>query len=326
MGEEHINEKKKDRLFSFIFGKDENRKWTLSLYNAVNGSNYTDADDIEFTTMSDTVYMRMKNDVSFIFQSTLSLYEHQSTFNPNMPVRGLMYLGRLYDKYIRLHRLNIYGTRRILLPLPKLVTFYNGTRDMPDDQILKLSDAYSPTPGRTVEPDVEVCIRMININYGHNEELLKECRPLMEYSWFIDRVRSNKKSMEMDEAVDAALMEMPSDFMIKPFLEGNQSEVKNMCITEYNEAETMELFREEGIEQGREQEREEGLVRLIAVVQRKVAKSKELKEIADDLETDEAEIRPLYDAVLKCGAEAPAEEVLKILKDEQNVTVHPSAT
>ena len=134
----------------------------------------------------------------------------------------------------------------------------------------------------------------------------------MEYSWFIDRVRSNKKSMEMGEAVDAALVEMPSNFMIKPFLEDNQSEVKNMCITEYNEAETMERFKEGGREEGREEGREVGSsVRLITIVQRKVAKSKDLHIIADDLETDEIEIRPVYEAVLKCGAGAPAEEVLK---------------
>ena len=102
------------------------------------------------------------------------------------------------------------------------------------------------------------------------------------------------------------------------------------CITEYNEAETMELFkeegREEGLAQGRKEGKEEGLVKLITIIQKKVAKSKELKEIACDLEADEAEIRPVYDAVLKCGAEAPVEEVLKILKSEQDGTVHPSDT
>ena len=133
----------------------------------------------------------------------------------------------------------------------------------------------------------------------------------MEYSWFIDRVRSNKKSMEMEEAVDTALMEMPPDFMIKAFLEDDQSEVKNMCITEYNEAETMELFKEEGREEGRE---EGSLVQLITIVQRKVAKSKDLQVIADDLETEEIEIRPIYEAVLKCGADAPVEEVLKTIE------------
>ena len=71
------------------------------MYNAVNGTNFTASEDIEITTIDDCIYMGMKNDVSFIIDSEISLYEHQSTYNPNMPVRILMYLGRQYDKYIK---------------------------------------------------------------------------------------------------------------------------------------------------------------------------------------------------------------------------------
>ena len=156
---EKINREYKDRLFSFIFGKEENKAWTLSLYNAMNGTGYTDENAIEITTMSDTVYMGMKNDVSFIVSDMLSLYEQQSSFNPNMPVRQLMYLGRQYDRYIEETNQNIYGSRQMYLPVPQLVTFYNGD-DETEDRILKLSDSFE----RNAElSDVQVKVRMINI-------------------------------------------------------------------------------------------------------------------------------------------------------------------
>ena len=242
MGE--INREYKDRLFVFIFGRKENRRWTLSLYNAVNGTDYTDESTIEITTMSDAVYMGMHNDVSFIVTEFLSLYEQQSTYNPNMPVRQLMYLGRLYDKYIDVTKQNLYGTRQIKLPVPKLVTFYNGKEDVPD-KILKLSDSFTENAEKS---DVELCVRLININAGKNKELLESCRSLSEYSWFVDRVRYRREQLklELEDAVDKTIDEMPIDFEIRDFIHGNRAEVKNMCLTEYNEAETMKMFKEEG--------------------------------------------------------------------------------
>lgn len=106
-----INTKYKDRLFSFIFGRPERKEWTLSLYNAVNGSSHTDPEEIEIVTMEDILYMGMKNDMSFLITDTANMYEQQSTYNPNMPVRKLMYAARLYDRYIHVNRLNIYSTK-----------------------------------------------------------------------------------------------------------------------------------------------------------------------------------------------------------------------
>lgn len=245
---ESVNREYKDRLFSFIFGREENKQWTLSLYNAVNGTHYADENDIVITTMSDTIYMGMKNDVSFLISDILSLYEQQSTYNPNMPVRQLMYLGRQYDKYIKETRQNIYGKKQIHLPVPKLITFYNGAEDI-EDTVLKLSDSFLDSSHKA---DVQVSVRLININSDKNIDLLKTCAPLKEYTWFVENVRNNKQhlNMSMEAAVDEAINTMPSDFLIKKFLDGNRAEVKNMCITEYNEAETMQMFKEEGREEG----------------------------------------------------------------------------
>lgn len=253
-----INREHKDRLFSFLFGKKGNKEWTLSLYNAVNHTQYTDPDSIEFTTMEDAVYMGMKNDVSFTLFRVMNVYEQQSTYNPNMPVRQLMYAAKLYDKYIQQKKLNIYGKKLVCLPIPKLVVFYNGT-DGEDDQVLSLSDAFAQN-GETMEADLEARVRMVNINYGNNKSLLDSCRPLKEYAWLVDRIRENQKTMGIEDAVDQAIDDMPEDFVIREFLIGHKAEVKDMCITEYNEAETLRMIREEGREEGREQ----GVMELLA--------------------------------------------------------------
>ena len=244
----NANREYKDRLFNFIFGREENREWTLSLYNAINGSDHTDASLIEFNTLGDVVYMGMKNDTSFILSNRMSVYEHQSSYNPNMPVRMLEYVGKLYSGYITKNKVNKYGSTQIMLPVPKLVVFYNGTTDKDDEVVLKLSDAFNED--HRVEADIEVRVRMLNVNYGHNERLMEGCRPLMEYSWFVDRIREYQKENSLEESVKKAIENMPESFRIKSFLAVHMEEIKGMLDTEYNEAEVHEAFKAEGHAEG----------------------------------------------------------------------------
>ena len=251
MAEKGINREYKDRLFKFIFGNPENKEWTLSLYNAVNGTNYTDAGAIEFNTIEDAVYMSMKNDLSFLFllENIMSLYEHQSSFNPNMPMRFLIYAGILYSRYIddKSNKYMKFSSKLQKAPTPRCICFYNGADNKEDRVILKLSDSFE----KNSKPDIEVTVTMININYGHNMELLNACKPLKEYAWFVDRIRSVRKTKKsLKEAVSAVISEMPEDWLIKPFLVKNREEVTVMCITEYDEERAIMEFREEGIEIG----------------------------------------------------------------------------
>ena len=273
--DEIIQKEDKARLFAFIFGREENKRWTLSLYNAINGTHYENTDDVEITTMEDTIYMSMKNDVSFIINNDLNLYEHQSSYNPNMPVRQLMYLGRLYDKHIKKTNQNQYGSKTMSLPMPRLMTFYNGKADK-EDTILRLSDSF-PKGCDLDESDVEVKVHMVNIRPQYNSRLLDECKSLYEYSWFIEKIRKNKETMDISVAVDKAINEMPDDFELKSFLIGHKAEVTNMCLTEYNEAETLNMFKEEGREEGREAER-------VETVEKLIRKGKNIEEIADLLD------------------------------------------
>ena len=266
----------KDRLFNYIFGAEENRAWTLDLYNAVNGSHYSDPSAIEINTIKEILYLGMRNDVSFLLAGEMNLYEQQSGYNPNMPVRLLQYSGNLYEQYIIKNSLNKYGSRRIALPVPKLIVFYNGKADQPDEQILQLRDSFPEGS----DPDIDVRVRMLNINYGKNEALLNACRPLKEYAWLIMEIRKEKTRLEKErnpviietleekktrvveelrESIDKGITSMPADFILKPFLESHRAEVMGMLMEEYSEAEVMELFREEGREEGRAEGREEGI-------------------------------------------------------------------
>ena len=222
----------------------------MSLYNAINNSSYADPEAIRLTTLEDAVYMSMKNDTSFLIGDTMNFYEQQSSFNPNMPMRFLIYAGILYGRYIddKANKYYKFSSTLQKAPTPKCICFYIGTKSAEDRVILKLSDAFSSDS----EPDIELRVTMININYGHNKELMEACKLLKEYAWFIDRVRSNHKKMNnLEQAIDAALDELDNDALIKPFLLKNQSEVKAMCITEYDDERTLAETREESYEEGK---------------------------------------------------------------------------
>lgn len=148
-----VNKEYKDKLFKFIFGNPKHKAWTLDLYNAVNGSSYTDPEDIKITTIEDVVYLKMKNDVSFLVDNIMSFYEEQASFNPNMPMRFLIYAGMVYSKHIEEDSsYHMYSPAQQKAPTPKCVCFYNGLTNKPDEIILSLKDAFEPE----ADPDIEV--------------------------------------------------------------------------------------------------------------------------------------------------------------------------
>ena len=229
-GREH-----KDRVFKFLFGNPEHLDWTLSLYNAVNGSSYNNPEDIRFNTIEEALYLGMKNDVSFIILNELHLWEHQSSYNPNMPMRFFMYAAKLYEKYIAENDYYQYSSSIQTVPCPKCICFYNGTGRQPDKKILRLSSAFGSS-----KSDIEVKVTMLNINYGRNAELMGACKPVEEYAWLVEAVRRHYKiTKNLEAAVDAALDEMPDDFIIKKLLLMHKAEVKGMFLTEWDPEKTL---------------------------------------------------------------------------------------
>ena len=233
-----VNREYKDRVFKFLFGNPENREWTLALYNAINGSNYDNPDDIQFNTIEDAVYLGMKNDASFIIVNSLSLWEHQSSYNPNVPMRFFIYAAKLYEKYIATSDYNPYSSKLQKVPCPKCICFYNGTEGLPEKKLLRLSKAFD------CEADIEVKVTMLNINYGKNRQLMEACKPLYEYAWLVDAIRRHQdKEKNLEAAIDA--------FLIRSFLLSNKAEVKGMFLTEYNQEKVLEQERLEAINDDR---------------------------------------------------------------------------
>lgn len=256
-----INRENKDRLFNFIFGRKENRKWTLQLYNAVNHSSYRNSSEIRFNTLDNFLYVSMKNDTSFLFAGCMNLFEHQSTYNPNIPLRLMQYIAQLYEGYIVDNKLDKYGETLIELPVPRLVVFYNGEEDIQDEVLLKLSDSFDK---RLCEKaDIEVKVRMLNINAGHNKDLMEACKPLSEYSWFVETIRQHKKTMSLEDSVTQAIQGMPDSYEIKSFLKLHLAEVNSMLSMEYQEKNAKDLIAKANFKKGKESRDKEKITEML---------------------------------------------------------------
>ena len=242
-----VNREHKSTLFCYIFGAEENKKYLLSLYNAVNNTSYTNIEDIEINTIEDFIYIRMKNDVSFIFNWDMNLYEHQSTYNPNMPLRGLMYFSTLYSQFLSENNKNIYGKTLVKIPTPRYIVFYNGDDSYPDKLELKLSDAFE-------RPDTsgafEWTATMLNINKGHNQEIMDKCLALFQYSDFIAKVKEYRKTLPIKDAVDKAVNYAISGNYLDGFFKKHKEGIMLSYLSEFHEEAFRKGIKEEGYEEG----------------------------------------------------------------------------
>ena len=232
----------KSRIFAMLFS---DRNELLKLYNGINGTSYDDPDLLQVNTLENAIYMSMQNDVSFIIEMRLNMYEHQSTYSPNLPVRYLLYVADVYSDYTK--DMNLYGTKAVKLPTPRFVIFYNGQAEQPDRKELKLSELFSIPDS---DPSLELKAVMLNINKGHNRKLMETCRTLQDYAEYTFRVREYAAEMPLDEAVEQAITECISEGILTDFLRKNRAEVKKVSIYEYDEERHMRQTREEGMEEG----------------------------------------------------------------------------
>lgn len=239
----------KDRLFRFLFEKD--REALLDLYNALNRTAYTDSSQLEIVTIESAVYVVMKNDLAYMLSGTLSMYEHQSTYSPNLPVRFLIYLAQEYQTMVEQAEKSLYGSGRIMLPTPQCVVFYNGMKEMPEELTLRLSDSFE---NKTVRADVELTVRMININHGYNKLLMEKCRVLEEYSQMVAVTRKYMSAeADMQTALNKAVDYCIENGILKEFLLKNRAEVLGMLLEEFDVEKYERTIREEGREEGREE-------------------------------------------------------------------------
>ena len=245
------NRQYKDTVFRMLFSEKEN---LLSLYNAVTGNAYQNADDLKIVTLENAIYMGMKNDLAFMLETNIYLYEHQSTLNPNIPLRDLIYIGIEYQQYV--DDKSLYSSRLQKIPAPKFMVFYNGT-DAVDDRVeLRLSNAYEHLAG---EPDLELKVLMLNVNEGHNKELMEQCQTLKEYAIYVARVRKYTSEMNLNDAVARAIDECIKEGILVEFLRKNRSEVKMVSILEYDKEWEEKKLRKAEYEAGKEDGKSEGI-------------------------------------------------------------------
>ena len=238
-----VNRTYKSTLFIMLF-QDKNN--LLELYNAISGKHYTDPEILEINTLENAIYMTVKNDISFLIDGRLSLYEHQSTYNPNLPLRFLIYIAKLYSRMTR--NANLYGTKVIRIPPPEFLTFYNGKEELPDRTVLNLSDMYEKEDPHA---GLELSAVMLNISGKHNQKLKDACRTLKEYALYTDKVRKYVEEMELADAVERAIRECIAEGVLKDFLEKHRAEAKEMSIFEYDQEKHMRQEREEAWADGR---------------------------------------------------------------------------
>ena len=235
------NRRYKDSVFVNFFGEDKNAKANfLALYNALHGTKLDTSTELEQLRLEQVMYMAFRNDVACLIDGKIIvLIEHQSTVNENMPLRFLQYAARLYerienprDRYLR---------RLKKIPTPEFYVFYNGEEDCPESTTLRLSDAFMTIPEK---PCLELVVSVMNINYNRGSKILHTCKPLKEYTLFVDAVRRHTK-LDPENGFQNAIKECIQNDILREYLQRKSREVINMLIAEYDYDVDIAVQREE---------------------------------------------------------------------------------
>ncbi|ERF59973.1 transposase, YhgA-like domain protein [Treponema socranskii subsp. socranskii VPI DR56BR1116 = ATCC 35536] len=248
------NRRYKDSVFVDFFGEDKNAKSNfLSLYNALHDTHLDETAELEPLRLEQVMYMAFRNDVACLVDGKIIvLAEHQSTINANMPLRFLQYAARLYER-IQNPR-DRYLRRLKKIPTPEFYVLYNGEEDYPEKVTLRLSDAFMTVPER---PALEVVVSVTNINYNKGSKILHTCKPLKEYTLFVEAVRRHTK-LDSENGFRNAIKECIQNDILREYLQRKSREVMNMLIAEYDydvdiavqREEEREIALKEGIAQG----------------------------------------------------------------------------
>ena len=251
------NRKIRDTVFCHYMSAEQH---LLELGNALKGTQYTDPSSITINTLDGSFYSNIKNDISFLMENLMVvLIEHQTTINPNMPLRFLSYVDELFRRYTQPQQKKIYSSELIKLPTPNFYVFYDGDDDSFDRYTLRLSDAFE-IPSNNLELTVSV----YNLATGKSKELKNLCQPLNEYSIFSNKYKDfRKQNLTIDESVREATHYCLENNIMYDYLKNNESEVISMFGFEWNEKEEREALLEAG--EARGEARSEARGRLLAL-------------------------------------------------------------
>lgn len=298
------NREIKASAFTTYFSNPKN---AAQLYSALEGITVS-PEDIHFTTLEGVLFVARKNDMAFTVKNrVLVISEHQATINNNMPLRDVIYYGRTMERLIDPR--GLYRRKRIPIPTPEFYVFYNGDEPYPSEDIMNLSDAYLE---KTDSPMLELTVKVININLPVNHELLKQCRPLYEYSWFIQKIKEYMAlGQERDAAIISTLKDCEKEGIMVDFVREHGSEAVNMLFTEFNMEDALEVRYEEGFEDGAEKGE---LKKLIQLVCRKIQKGKNPQMIAEELDEELTVVNRICMAVDECGPEYDTEKIYTLIQ------------
>lgn len=252
--EAKTNHQKFDHVFRILFN---DKVKLLSLYNAISGKDYDNPDDLLINTLEDAVFIGMKNDISFILASYINLFEHQSTINKNIPLRGFYYFADLYKTMY--YGEMLHKSMRIEIETPQFIVFYSGDEDVPDRREMRLSESFKV---KAEEPDVEVVAHIININKGHNVELASKCKPLEEYSEFVRRMRKATRGVAKEELAVTSykvITECIEDEILAEILKKERARVMSSVLGEFNFQKYVAIERSDSFDAGKEVGIEEGI-------------------------------------------------------------------
>ena len=241
------NRRYKDSVFVDFFSEDRTAKANfLALYNALHGTDYQSTAILKNIRLKQVLYMSFANDVSYLVDNKIIvLAEHQSTINPNMPIRCLEYIARLYEQFYKSKEK--YSRKQVAIPTPEFYVFYNGKEPYRGDSLLKLSDSFTQTHD---EYALELSVKVVNINYDKASEILKLCKPLEQYSLFVDAVRRNI-AVDKEHGFEKAIKECIQNDILREYLQRKSKEVLNMLIGEYDYDTDIAVQREESFDMGR---------------------------------------------------------------------------
>ena len=323
------NREYKSDVFSMLM---ENKSYALEVYNALNHSDYKNPEEVEIIRLERGISLSVRNDASFLIDMNMSFYEHQSTYNPNMPLRSAIYYVNTLEDWLRKKNLDLFSRRRIQVPTPHFVVFYNGTEKRPEYEEMRLSEAFCH---KTDAPGIEVRCRVYNINPDNNRTLKERSAVLEGYTYFVEKVRTyQKRNVDLEEAVDRAIEDCIENHVLEDFFRDRKDEVKKMTHLDYTWEKREQMIRKEEFEEGMEQGMERGIAqgmergiaqgieqgveqgrvqRLTEQVCSKLKKGKTPEEIADALEEPVENVQKICRIAEQYAPEYPVEEICRAL-------------
>ena len=300
------NREYKSDVFTMLM---EIPEYALEIYNVLNASSYEDPTQIRIMKLEKGVLLSIRNDASFVLDSYLNLYEHQSTYNPNMPLRFLIYFSNLMLELVNEQEYDLFGRKQIPIPTPKFVVFYNGLEPRPAREKMHLSDAYEH---KEEKYELDLTCIVYNINPGYNKDIKKESRVISGYTSFVEKVRSyEKEEAVLKDAVERAVDECIREDILAEFFREHQAEVVKVAALDFTFERREKLIRRDSLEEGMAKGCE---IKLISQICRKLKKRKTAAIIAEELEEETAMVERICKVAESFAPEYDEEKIYETMQ------------